>query len=382
MARRKKYPKLPNGYGSIRYLGKGRRNPYAVHPPTKEFNENGIPQVPTALCYVDSWIKGFSVLTAYHAGSYYPGYEKTLKIEDSDNLDHLAQSLLADYNRTKGVNAKEIALNKTFSQVYEDFFTYKFEADKSRVYSLATKKAYHTAFNRCKPIHNTVFSKLRHHDLQQLIDECSLSHASLELLINLLHQIFEYGELYELTDKDYSAHLKINIADNEKHGTPFSDAELQNLWRNQADPDAEFILIMCYSGFRVSAYKTIFIDLETAYFKGGVKTSSSKDRIVPIHPAIYPLVKRRIERDGCLLVSDQTFRKRMSKLLERLDLPCHTPHDCRHTFSRLCEKYQVNENDRKRLMGHSFGNDITNGICGHRELDDLRKEIEKIIVKW
>lgn len=41
MPRRTKYLKLPNGFGSIRYLGKNRRNSYAVHPPTSEFTENG-----------------------------------------------------------------------------------------------------------------------------------------------------------------------------------------------------------------------------------------------------------------------------------------------------------------------------------------------------
>ncbi len=50
----------------------------------------------------------------------------------------------------------------------------------------------------------------------------------------------------------------------------------------------------------------------------------------------------------------------------------------RHTFSMLCEKYEVNENDRKRMMGHSFKEDITNKVYGHHELEDLRKEIEKI----
>ena len=50
MARRKKYPKLPNGYGSIKRLsGKNRTNPYGVYPPTTEFTEDGIP-VP-----VDAW---------------------------------------------------------------------------------------------------------------------------------------------------------------------------------------------------------------------------------------------------------------------------------------------------------------------------------------
>ena len=56
----------------------------------------------------------------------------------------------------------------------------------------------------------------------------------------------------------------------------------------------------------------------------------------------------------------------------------HTPHSCRHTFSRLCESYGVREADRKRLMGHSFGNDITNGVYGHRSLKELWLEIEKI----
>ena len=33
MARKKKYPKLPNGYGSIKKLSGKRRNPYGVYPP-------------------------------------------------------------------------------------------------------------------------------------------------------------------------------------------------------------------------------------------------------------------------------------------------------------------------------------------------------------
>lgn len=46
--------------------------------------------------------------------------------------------------------------------------------------------------------------------------------------------------------------------------------------------------------------------------------------------------------------------------------------------SRLCEQYGVNENDRRRMMGHSFGSDITNGTYGHRTVEQLRNEIIKI----
>ena len=33
-----------------------------------------------------------------------------------------------------------------------------------------------------------------------------LKHASLELIVSLFHQMYEYATIYELVDKDYSAH--------------------------------------------------------------------------------------------------------------------------------------------------------------------------------
>ena len=38
----------------------------------------------------------------------------------------------------------------------------------------------------------------------------------------------------------------------------------------------------------------------------------------------------------------------------------------------------MREADRRRMLGHSFGNDITNGVYGHRRLEELREQIEKI----
>lgn len=54
--KRKKHPKLPNGFGSIRYLGKNRHNCYAVHPPAKIDQLGNVVRSP-AICYVDDWIK-------------------------------------------------------------------------------------------------------------------------------------------------------------------------------------------------------------------------------------------------------------------------------------------------------------------------------------
>ncbi len=379
MAKRKKYPKLPNGYGSIKYLGKGRRNPYAVHPPTTEFTLDGVPKTPKALCYVDDWMKGFAVLTAYHAGNYTPELLQELAELPSDSDTGIIDHILADYSAMKG---KEPGTpEKTFREVYEDFYRYKFERDKSKVYSKSSQYSIRAAFKNCAALHDKPFRSLRHDDLQNVVDCCPLGYGSLELIVMLFNQMYSYADIYELCDKDYSKHVKVNMHDNTKHGKAFTDQELRVLWRHTDNEVIEFLLIMCYSGFRISAYKTLEIHMKERYFLGGVKTAAGKNRIVPIHPAILPLVRKRLKRSGQLLTeSPGTFRQKMYTELDKLHLNRHTPHDCRHTFSALCEKYKVHENDRKRMLGHSFGGDITNQVYGHREIEELRHEIEKIKV--
>ena len=45
---------------------------------------------------------------------------------------------------------------------------------------------------------------------------------------------------------------------------------------------------------------------------------------------------------------------------------------------QLCANDIVCVNDRKRMLGHAFNGDITNSVYGHRTVDELRIEIEKI----
>ena len=379
MAKRKKHQRLPNGYGSIKFLGKNRQNPYAVHPPTKEFSLNGSPVIPKALCYVDDWLKGFIVLTAYKTGSYTPGMERDIEIAPNDkSLDSLAKQLLSDYNQTMHGKRNQEA-EPTFKQVYDAFYEYKFERKYGKKYSGSSKNSTRAAFNNCTSLHNLIFKDLRHKDMQNILDTCPLKHASIELIKSLFKNMYRYAIVHEIVKENYSTALEITRPNDEEHGKPFNDKDLKVLWENKNDEIVEFILIMCYSGFRISAYKTLEVNLEKGYLKGGVKTIAGKNRTVPIHSGIFALVKKRHERLGCLLDKDITyFRNKMYDTLARLEIEHHKPHDCRHTFSMLCERYEVKESDRKRLLGHTFQNDITNAVYGHRLLCELSEEIEKI----
>ena len=384
--KRKTYPKLPNGFGSIRYLGKNRRNCYAVHPPAT-IDAEGKAIRPPAICYVDDWLKGFAVLTAYKAGTYKPGMENDLPVSPTADTDTLVSRILADYGTIKGVEGKHPEIKKlTFAEVYERFMAWKFA--EGTTYSKATKSNYSASYSYCSVLYDRPFEELKATDLQEFIDsQKKLKKGSLKVILVLFNQMYKYAIYAEIVSENKSKYVKINKEDDTEHGTAFSEQELKILWQNSADIDVQLILIMCYSGWRIGEIENLEVNLEERYFKGGSKTRAGKDRIVPIHPHIYNFVRTRIEADGTLLnMNKVTYRMfRFYPVLEKLRIvgdPKHTPHDCRHTFSALCEKYGVRENDRKRLLGHAFGNDITNAVYGHRTVEELRVEIEKIEVPF
>ena len=354
MARRKKHMKLPNGFGSIKYLGPRRRRPYAVYPPVEEWTRHG-PVSPPALAYVETWEEGYEILTARKME-----LEGKIKVNRSVYIDR----------------------TPTFAEVYERFYQEKY-FNSPRKYSQSSIRSTQAAFRNCSDLHNRQFGQIRYDDLQDVLNRCPLKHSSLELIVSLLHQMYAYAIKYEIVDKDYSIYLYIPKPEDDESGEPFSSNELKILWDHKTDPVVSMILIMCYSGYRISAYSNLEVNLKEKYFRGGVKTAAGKNRVVPIHSGIYDMVSSRWTGTDLLGCAPDVFRRSMGACLASLGISYssgkkHTPHDCRHTFSALCELYGVNDNDRKRMLGHSFGNDITNGIYGHRTVEDLRKEIEKI----
>lgn len=382
MPRKTKYPKLPNGWGQIRHLGKGRRNPYGVYPPATEEYDNGQKKTPPALCYVSDRMVGLAVLTAYHAGTYKPGDEVLIEkqMRTTEVGKKFFERILADYN--KAMFQIEPESSPTFAEVFEKYYLDKFGDEYGREGRKRGMEASMTAaYKNAKALHSIPMRDIKAEDFQSTLDAvCErLAHSSAELVLTLFHQVSRYALANDLIDKDYSAFVRIKSPDDDEHGVPFSTEDLKKLWAHQNDDTVEMLLIMCYSGYRISEYKKMEVNLDERYFQGGLKTQAGKHRIVPIHSAILPLVRKRLKRCGSLLpISDALFRKRMYSILCDLGIEKHTPHDCRHTFSALCERYEVREADRKRMLGHAL--DLTNGVYGHRTVEELRSEIEKIKV--
>lgn len=368
---------MPSGYGSIRYLGKRRSKPYAVHPPATDRDpKTGEYIRPPVICYASSWYVAYAVLAEYKAGRYQKGmeYQIEAEYEAAGKPETALNDFIARILRS-APNAADLPINPTLNNVYEEWYDWKYGEHAAKKLSPQSQKSTSAAFSQLKQIHNREMDSLTLSELQDIINNLGKSRSTTSNVVGLLKQLYKYAVPRELVSKDLGPYIVMPSTPDQVHHEAFTEDELKILWKNVSDPRAAMVVIMCYSGFRVSAYNTLEINHEEGYFKGGVKTASGKNRIVPIHSAIKELVKLHeplLRRPSGKIVKD------MADVLAELSLPAYTPHSCRHTFSALCERYGVNENDRKRMMGHSFGNDTTNAVYGHRTLEDLRNEIEKI----
>ena len=347
MPKRKKHTKLPNGYGSISYLGKGRRRPYGVYPPARE-RIDGKTIRPKAIGYAETYEKARDMLSLYHNG---------LDLPDAPLVPKAGL---------------------TFAEVYKRYYEDKYE-NPAASFSDAAKKAQKGGYSRLENLHGEIFERLTYPDLQAAVDAITLSRAAVTQSVTVIKGMYKYAEKMGIVDKDQSRHLSVRVPDETEHGVPLTPEDIRALWKHKEDRLAQLSLLMIYSGYRIGAISSLEIHLSPDwYFQGGIKTAAGKGRIVPVHTAIRDITENLIKEGKVIRWSYEQKRSSLRDFWDSLGIHDHTPHDCRHTFSALCERYHVPEADRKRLMGHSFGADITNGVYGHRTIEELRESIEMI----
>ena len=339
-----------------------------MHPPTTEFTKDGVPITPKALCYVDDWYKGFAVLTAYKAGTYKEGMECDLDFQDDPKK--AVERIIADYAKYKRVEMKGIK-QPTFAEVFEMYYEDKF-VNSPKEYSAGYLVNMRSAFKRCKEIHDMEFSKISLDDLQNVMDTCPLKHSSLEAIKLLYNGMYNYAVPHGITDKDFSKYVKINKKFDDEHGVPFTVEQLQEIAKHKDNKTAMRIIVMCLTGFRIREYEKANILSDRII--GGGKTKAGTDRLVPIHDSIKPIIEYADMNHIVYL----NFLRSMKRFLQSIGIEKHTPHDCRHTFSMLCDKFGVYHIAKSKMLGHSLAGNMSDGVYGHWDYDMLKEEIDKI----
>lgn len=151
---------------------------------------------------------------------------------------------------------------------------------------------------------------------------------------------------------------------------PFTNAQLKLLWNlaDHNDTDAMTVIVMCYTGMRPSELLGVDIsvhmhlDGEHWYIVTGSKTESGYNRLIPLPPIIRPMIEKLINgrTSGPLIMSPKGGHYRLDNwrprcfnpLMKKLSIPNRVPYSCRHTYSDLQKRRNVNPEIMMIIMGH------------------------------
>lgn len=345
--------KNPNGYGSVAKLSGNRRKPFIVKK-TIGWNDKGYPI---------SQILGYCATRA------------------EGNI------LLAEYNRNPwNVDQAKITLQELFALWLEK---------KAVKLGNSNMLGLRSGFTHIKKFASMPYKNIRSFHMQECIDSCGKGYSTQNLIKNLWGHLDRFALELNIITKTYSSLLKSAPVPMSSRYR-FSDDEIKRVWNLYQEYKAgkkfeklpieliDTVLIFIYSGFRISellGMKTESVDLKEQTFKGGVKTKAGKNRIVPIHSKILPLIRERfnirneyfISKKG-KIISSITYRGYFKALMKYMGIE-KTVHECRHTFESVLDSNGANRKCIDMLMGH-VSKDVGNRVYNHKTLEELRTAIE------
>jgi integrase len=337
-----------NGFGSIICLdktGKKRRKPWAVRITT-------------------GWKDG-------RQQRQYLGYYKTQ-----------AEALiaLAEYHKN-GVNLDVTKL--TLGEVYDQWIK-----RKAMTISQSALSTHKMAYQRFGNMVNMPMKDIKKVHLQNWLDGIDLKPASKGKIRSTMHQLFEYAVAYDIVQKNYAKDLEITEKI-EKTGAVFTEEEIKLLWANRDDQMTQYTLILIYTGMRIGELLDIKGDtiyLDEGYMIGGSKTEAGKDRVIPLHKKIVPLIEQNLE-NNYLVYSKRSgaftyngIRPRFEKLMTKLGMN-HKIHDTRKTAVSIMHSSGIPMETVRMIVGHS-AKGITEAVYLYKEPQELVDAINTINIPY
>lgn len=294
-----------------------------------------------------------------------------------------AQEALERYN----LNPQMIRTKMTFEQIWNEFKGTK----RWREMSKSVHDGYSAAYKHCAALYRIPFSELRTVQFQNVIDaleEKGMSLSSLQKVKLLFGILSDHAIQTDAAARTYAPFIILPAAQpSDKRA--MTDIELAKIdaAASAGNQYAQWVQYLLHSGWRISEMLELTrfnYDPVERTFRGGKKTRSGKNRLVPVHPDVQPIVDAQLAKNGdtvfCMdsgkAMTANYFREFIFKpLIKELGLGADlTPHACRHTFATRLKINGADELWRKRLLGHASG-DVTNDVYTHTDLDCLRAAI-------
>lgn len=330
----------PNGYGSVIKLSGNRRRPFMARV-TTGYKDNGQP--------------------IYKALDYFTRREDAL-------------ICLANYNEAQfDIDYRNLTFSELFDKLKEIEYP---RLSSSLQYTLSA------AYGHCGKLYKARYRTIKKYQMQSCIDNCGKSYATQTNIKNLFYHMDRLAFELDIISKRYSETLTVKASDPKKK-VPFTDAEVETVWKNA--PDTDMILFLLYTGCRLSEMllmRCVDIDLKAGYMTGGIKTEAGKNRIIPIHANLRPVIERNMNGGEYLFQipqgrSEDVLRARkryFQKVWDRNIGESHTSHDCRHTVRSRLDSAGANKVAIDLIMGHK-SSDVGERVYTHKTVKELQEAL-------
>ena len=328
------FKRLPNGFGQIDKLPGARRKPYRAR---KKIGERDGKPVYATIGYF------------------------------ADKAEALRQLSLA----SDEVVVKEPGT--TFGQCI-DLWIQEYELTKPLSDAVKTATRYLT------PLVKRNIADLRAIDLEAVINSDKIPRTMKSKCITILHGAFSYAVRHEIVAKDYASVAKYALDSSPRiKRKVYTVDEINKMWKRYDIYD-KITLVQLYTGMRISEVlemKRSNTFPEEGYMIGGNKTEAGRNRYVPIHPALYMLVKEFYDRGDEYLFTRNGKKIPAISVKKAIKNRDHTTHDARHTFATQAYQCGISEADIKRIMGHAQSG-VTQTTYIHPDNSYLTDEIIKL----
>ena len=323
--------KLPNGYGSVYKLKGKRRRPFTAVVTTGKTKEGKI--LRKTLGYYATREEGLDALALY---------------------------------RKAPVEAENQQL--TFKEIVDQYLEYR------RTHNKSVPKNYEYAIKAMYQLYSMPMSDIRARHLQAVIDNIKDKPTSCTVAKSVMNMIFKYAIMEDYVQTNYATYVLVPTIPHSTRHKPFTDEEIEELWKHTDDYVARIALILIYTGMRAGELcklKKENIFLKDRYMIGGIKTKAGINRTIPIAERIVPLLEHN---DTYPVDTDMLIQ-----IWKRSTIPAianHLPHDGRHTCETKLNNAGINIRIIQLIIGHSTRD--VDGIYTHKTTEQLVEAINKI----
>lgn len=285
---------------------------------------------------------------------------------------------LAEYHKS-GVNLD--MSNMTLAEIYEIFM----ERVKKKNLSRGVMNTHNMAYKRLGNLANKQMKEIKKAHLQAWLDGIDLKPGSKKQLRSSMVQVFDYAFSNDIVNKNYAKGLEI-AEKVEKTGAIFTNEQVKTLWEHKDNQTVQYILILIYTGLRISELLKIHknnIHLDENYMVGGMKTKAGINRVIPIHNAIKPFIEASLKEGNYIINSNHGgaltysgIKAKFERTMERFGWS-HTLHDTRKTGVSIMHSANIPMETIRIIVGHS-GKGVTEQVYLSKEPWELVEAINKI----